>query len=218
MNSSILRYIYRRWLDCLQRYKYHNTLALRNRRMPRWLRSLLDALNRLFGNPDPPSPPDPPPPPPPSPPSDIAKALLNAHNDERSSRGVSRLRLNSMLVDAAEGHAQWMSNNQTMSHRGENGSSVGTRARNSGYPATAVGENIARGYSTVESVMRGWMNSSGHRSNILRRSYVDCGFAKVGRYWCAVFGAPASSTGSGPRSQIISIQESCPDGLEGSEE
>ena len=53
----------------------------------------------------------------------------------------------------------------------------------------SVGENIARGYRSVEAVMNGWMNSTGHRSNILRAQYQDCGFAKVGDYWCAVFGS-----------------------------
>lgn len=186
--------------------------------MPRWLQAIIDAIRRWMNpSPTPPDPPPEPPSPPPQPPSDIARELLAAHNEERTSRGVSKLRLDAKLLDAAEGHAQWMSDNRTMSHRGKNGSSVGTRVREAGYAATSVGENIAAGYSTVESVMRGWMNSSGHRSNILRRSYVDAGFAKVGRYWCAVFASPAAVREGGVRAQI-KVQEFCPEPLEGSEE
>lgn len=169
--------------------------------MPRWLQQLFDLLNRFFGNqnpskpPNPPKPSDPPKPDPPlpsrPPTNSIARQLLNAHNHERSIRNVSKLRINPKLQAAAESHAKWMSDNEIISHRGSRGSSVGDRTKDEGHIAITIGENIARGYSTIESVMQGWMNSSGHRSNILRSQYIECGLTKIGRYWCVVFGTPA---------------------------
>lgn len=190
--------------------------------MPRWLQSLLDLLSRWTRPKPQPPPPSPPPSPPPAPtnPNQYVNELLAAHNKERKARGAGRLRLQTSLLTAAQNHAQWMSDNQKMSHTGENRSSVGTRVRNSGYNAMSVGENIAAGYSTVESVMRGWMNSSGHRSNILRKQYIDCGFAKVGRYWCAVFASPIALRDSRDALGFEEYQASefCPEPLEGSEE
>jgi len=123
-------------------------------------------------------------------PTKVPRQLLKAHNEERSGFDIRGLYLSRSLCQVAQAHAQWMLDNKTMSHTGENKSTVGTRVRNAGYTAVAVGENIAHGYSTIESVMKGWMNSSGHRSNILRPQYIECGLAQVDDYWCVVFTAP----------------------------
>jgi uncharacterized protein YkwD len=106
-----------------------------------------------------------------------------------------------------------MFGNGKMSHTGKNKSSVGARVRETNYTAVAVGENIAHGYSTIESVMKGWMNSSGHRSNILRPQYIECGLAQVGNYWCAVFAAPPK-IGDKPDAKL---QLLCPTPLEAPE-
>ena len=52
-----------------------------------------------------------------------------------------------------------------------------------------AGENIARGYNTPESVVNGWMNSSGHRANILNSTYtrIGVGYVKDGNYWTQMF-------------------------------
>ena len=52
-----------------------------------------------------------------------------------------------------------------------------------------AGENIAKGQKTAESVMKGWMNSSGHRANILNPSYTQIGVGYVanGHYWTQMF-------------------------------
>jgi len=142
-----------------------------------WLRDIF-RRNR----PTPPQPPLPPPTP-----TSVAGELLVAHNNERTKAGVSILTLDSKLVTAAEKHAKWMADNELLSHRGSRGSNVASRIRDEGHRPQAMGENIARGYSTVTSVRQGWMSSSGHRRHILARKYKNCGFAKVGRYWCAVF-------------------------------
>ena len=52
-----------------------------------------------------------------------------------------------------------------------------------------AGENIARGYSTPQAVVNGWMNSSGHRANILNASYtqIGVGYVAQGNYWTQMF-------------------------------
>ena len=123
---------------------------------------------------------------PPSVPVDVSAELLKAYNDERSSRNIGKLRLNNKLEKAALKHAKWM-NDGNASHIGTGGTSVADRVKREGYRPRTVGENIAIGYTSIPSVMSGWMaSSSGHRRNILGISYTDAGFAKVGNYWCAI--------------------------------
>ena len=74
-----------------------------------------------------------------------------------------------------------------------------------GYSWNWCAENIAYGYTSVSSVMDGWMNSSGHRANILSTSARELGAARVGNYWTQNFGRqpgaaapePAAPTGDG---------------------
>lgn len=128
---------------------------------------------------------------PPPPDGSVVQQLLVIHNEERSKRGVPKLKLDDRLTAAAQLHADWMRSNGRLSHRGENGSSVSGRIVAQGYRWSAAGENIAAGYSSAQSVTSGWMGSSGHRRNILNDSYVHCGFGKSGNYWCAVFARPS---------------------------
>ena len=53
----------------------------------------------------------------------------------------------------------------------------------------SAGENIARGYATPEAVVNGWMNSSGHRANILNKSFthIGVGYVQSGNYWTQMF-------------------------------
>ena len=71
-----------------------------------------------------------------------------------------------------------------------------TTIRASGYPYGYWGENVAYGYTTADSVMSAWMNSPGHRANILNVHYrnlgVGCAYsASHVPYWAQDFGAPA---------------------------
>lgn len=146
--------------------------------------ALLDWFRNLFR-------PKPPTPPPPQPvPGDILAQLLAAHNMERTSRGFAALFLNAKLTAAAQKHAAWMDANRTLSHIGSGGSHFDERVAAEGYSMRGGGENIAMGYASVESVVRGWMNSSGHRANILKADRKEVGFGRSGTYWCAVFATP----------------------------
>jgi uncharacterized protein YkwD len=97
---------------------------------------------------------------------------------------------------AAEGHSQDMAANNFFSHTGSDGSSPGDRISRQGYSWTTYAENIGAGYTSPAAVVQGWMNSSGHRDNILNSNvqHVGVGFVYYPSsdwvyYWTAVFAA-----------------------------
>jgi uncharacterized protein YkwD len=83
-------------------------------------------------------------------------------------------------------------------HKSPEGRSVRDRAENAGYTWRAIGENIAEGQSSVDEVMDTWMNSPGHRRNILDPAFKELGVGIAlgksrGNYrilWAQAFGAP----------------------------
>jgi uncharacterized protein YkwD len=102
--------------------------------------------------------------------------LLTLTNAERQKYNLAPLTLSSQLGQAAQGHADDMANNNYFSHTGLNGSSVSDRVRATGYSYRSVGENIAAGQRSPSDVIQGWMNSTGHRANILNSGYTQIGF------------------------------------------
>lgn len=121
--------------------------------------------------------------------------LYKAHNDLRHSHHLPSLKSNSRLHRAAQKHADWMAKNHQMSHT-ENVSgyvSLTDRAQKAKYSYSMVAENVACGQTSVSTVMNGWMNSDGHRRNILNSSFTEIGAASAKSstgqiYWCVVFG------------------------------
>ncbi len=80
-----------------------------------------------------------------------------------------------------------------MSHVGSDGSTLGVRAKAAGYTYQGVGENVAWGQRSVQEVMTAWMNSPGHRANIMNGSYKHVGVGQQqgsagGLYWTQLFG------------------------------
>ncbi|MYV39375.1 CAP domain-containing protein [Streptomyces sp. SID1328] len=120
---------------------------------------------------------------------DVAR-IVELVNAERAKAGCSPVALNSTLTKAAQDHSADMAAHNTMSHTGSDGSDPGSRITAAGYQWSAYGENVAYGYSTPEEVMAGWMNSPGHRENILNCSYkeIGVGLAQPGSYWTQDFG------------------------------
>jgi len=120
--------------------------------------------------------------------------VLRLTNDEREEKGCSRLRLDSRLRTAARRQSTDMARFGYMSHTGQDGSDPGQRMRAAGYDTSGGwAENVARGYPTPSAVMTGWMNSPGHRANILNCSLHALGVGVVrssgGRYyWTQDFG------------------------------
>ena len=123
--------------------------------------------------------------------------LLNLTNSERRKVGLAPLKLSSQLTKASQSHAVDMAQNHYFSHKSLNGSSMVDRAKATGYKYSALGENIAAGRSTPEGTIRQWMNSAGHRANILNGKFTEIGFGYANEpnspyrhYWVQVFGTP----------------------------
>ncbi|GAA4979528.1 CAP domain-containing protein [Actinoplanes utahensis] len=87
-------------------------------------------------------------------------------NIQRTTHGCPTLQVSAALTAAARTHSAWMGQTGTFSHTGRDNSSFTTRAKAAGYPKPSA-ENIAWGYRTAGAVVTGWMNSPGHRKNIL---------------------------------------------------
>ncbi|MEG4442550.1 CAP domain-containing protein [Microcoleus sp. AT9_B5] len=108
--------------------------------------------------------------------------VLELTNIERGKLSLSPLTLNTQLLNAAENHSQNMALQDFFSHTGKDGSSLGSRISATGYQFSAAAENIAAGSSTPEQVVSSWMNSSGHRANILNPNLKEIG---IGYYFLA---------------------------------
>lgn len=120
---------------------------------------------------------------------DEVTALINR---ERSKAGCGSVRTDERIRTAARAHSTDMAKNNYFSHTGLDGSSFVDRLARAGYPRdAAAGENIAYGYATAQEVVTGWMNSDGHRKNILNCSAkaTGVGLAYGGTaYWTQLFG------------------------------
>ena len=84
-----------------------------------------------------------------------------------------------LLTQAATAHSQDMVTNNFFSHTGSSGSTESTRVDATGYAWNALGENIAAGYGTVNTVMDGWMASDGHCANIMNPNFTQIGMACI---------------------------------------
>lgn len=101
--------------------------------------------------------------------------VLAITNTERAKAGCKPLASNAKLTTAARKHSQDMATNDYFSHTSQDGTSFATRITNAGYKWSGAAENIAKGQRTPADVMKAWMNSSGHRANIL-----NCGLKDLG--------------------------------------
>ncbi|MEU6214937.1 CAP domain-containing protein [Streptomyces sp. NPDC047023] len=125
-----------------------------------------------------------------TPPSGPVEEVLSLVNQERAKAGCSAVSINAKLTTAAQKHSEDQAAHRNMSHTGSDGSDVGQRITRAGYQWSTYGENVAYGYSSPAQVMSGWMNSSGHRANILNCNFkeIGIGLAQPGNYWTQVFG------------------------------
>lgn len=101
-------------------------------------------------------------------------SVISQTNAQRARHGLSPLAVDSQLMSSASRHAQWMASNRNLSH------------------GHGVAENIAMGQGSAGEAMRSWMNSSGHRANILGSGYTRIGVAVAYTsngtpYWCQQF-------------------------------
>ena len=112
----------------------------------------------------------------------LVRATLCLLNAQRARHGLGALRLNSDLSTAAQGHSRAMVTKRFFSHTSPDGTTFLERIKATGYLSGArswnVGENIAYGsgsLATPRSISRAWMNSAGHRANILSSVFHSIG-------------------------------------------
>jgi uncharacterized protein YkwD len=103
------------------------------------------------------------------------REVLDLTNAARRNQGCGPLSLDDSLVEAAGKHASDMVRRHYMDHTTPDGQGPGDRMAAAGWHGSGWGENIAAGYDSAQKVFAAWMNSDGHRANIL-----NCKFDKIG--------------------------------------
>jgi uncharacterized protein YkwD len=126
--------------------------------------------------------------------TDDEKALIDLTNAERkkAEKDLKPLTMNPQLMEAARKHAANMAAQDKLDHKLDDKEPV-DRAKAAGYKSEFVGENIAWNQKAPKDVLKAWMESEGHRENILNAEYTEIGVAvaknKDGEpYWVQVFG------------------------------
>jgi len=118
--------------------------------------------------------------------------VLNIVNKERASRGLSALKFNAEVAKVATTKSQDMIDNNYFDHNSPTYGSPFDMMKKFGISYRTAGENIAMGQKTPQEVMTAWMNSDGHRKNILNSSFTEIGIGIAkdsnGRlYWTQMF-------------------------------
>ncbi|NUT40820.1 MAG: CAP domain-containing protein [Thermoactinospora sp.] len=124
----------------------------------------------------------------------LENEVIRLTNAERAKGGCGALKHDARLREAAYGHSADMAKNDYFDHDSQDGRDMVDRIRATGFTGSSWAENIAMGQRTASEVVRGWMNSEGHRENIMNCSYtlIGVGAAKDGRgriYWTQDFAA-----------------------------
>ena len=124
----------------------------------------------------------------------FADEVLALVNQERAARQLAPLTWDDGCADAAYAHAVDMDVRGYFDHDSFDGKDPGDRLRAAGVSSSGWGENIARGQGSPQAVMNSWMNSDGHRANILnpswRRLGVGVHIAIDGPWWVQDFVTP----------------------------
>jgi uncharacterized protein YkwD len=116
-----------------------------------------------------------------------AEQVVTLVNAQRADAGCGPLRVDSRLTAAAQEHSEDMNRRDYMSHESPEGEGPGDRADRHGYDAWGA-ENVAKGQTSPQQVMDAWMNSDGHRRNILNCDLVAIGVGESGNAWTQMFG------------------------------
>lgn len=121
--------------------------------------------------------------------TDYEQEVIRLVNEIRQKNGLKALSYDWELSRVARFKSQDMKDNRYFAHNSPVYGTPFQMIRNFGISFRSAGENIARGYSTPQAVVNGWMNSSGHRANILNAGYthIGVGFVSGGNYWTQMF-------------------------------
>ncbi|ATL87594.1 stress protein [Streptomyces malaysiensis subsp. malaysiensis] len=124
----------------------------------------------------------------------LTSEVIALTNAERAAARLAPLAPDPRLAAAAQAHSDDMVARDFYSHTGPEGHQPWDRARAAGATHRGIGENIACGQRSPAEVVRGWMDSPGHRANILKPDFTHIGVghatgSRAGTYWTQVFGA-----------------------------
>jgi len=122
--------------------------------------------------------------------------LLSSTNARRAEHGLGALALNATLSQAAQAKAADMAARDYWSHNTPDGKEPWVFISQAGYNYIAAGENLAYGFATSNDAVIGWMNSPGHRANILNTRYTEVGFGIVNS---------ASYQGNGEQTIVVAL-------------
>ncbi len=121
----------------------------------------------------------------------VEMEIVNLVNIERQKEGLAPLTFSEELSKVARAKSQDMASKNYFSHTSPTYGDPFSMMKSFGIKYRTAGENIAKGYSSAQSVMRGWMNSSGHRANILNSSFgkIGVGYVNINgtTYWTQMF-------------------------------
>ncbi|GGF26483.1 hypothetical protein GCM10010954_26900 [Halobacillus andaensis] len=121
--------------------------------------------------------------------SAFEQQVVDLTNEERAKQGLAPLELDVELSGVAKDKSLDMQQNNYFSHDSPTHGSPFDMMNAYGIDYTTAGENIAMGQTTPEQVVQGWMNSEGHRENIMNSSFthIGVGHAEDGNYWTQMF-------------------------------
>ncbi|MCH5184854.1 MAG: SafA/ExsA family spore coat assembly protein [Oscillospiraceae bacterium] len=121
--------------------------------------------------------------------TDYETEVVRLVNEIRVKNGLSKLKQNWELCRVARYKSQDMKDKNYFSHTSPTYGSPFDMMKRFGISYRTAGENIAKGQSTPQAVVNAWMNSSGHRANILNSSFTEIGvgYVKSGNYWTQMF-------------------------------
>lgn len=122
-------------------------------------------------------------------PSAIEKAVIDLTNAERKKAGLPALKIDNGVVASARAKSNDMATNGYFSHTSPTYGSVGQQLKQFGVSFSGWGENIAKGHTSAEAVVNGWMNSPGHKANILHAgmTHIGVGYDGNGHLWTQQF-------------------------------
>ncbi|CAG8439320.1 6552_t:CDS:2 [Diversispora eburnea] len=132
--------------------------------------------------------------------------VLELVNQERRERNIPPLELDQRLMDVIQFQVDYCADNNTLTHSNPAGS-LGDRFSMFNYQFRSSGENLAEGYGRDEEirVVKSWMNSPGHRANILNGSYKHMGVGFKNSFWGQAFGSLLNNGPAIPVSTSIPV-------------
>ncbi|KAJ3123541.1 hypothetical protein HK098_001844 [Nowakowskiella sp. JEL0407] len=138
--------------------------------------------------------------------SSQTSTMLSLLNNLRAQYGVPPVSIDSRFTAVAQSQSNYQASTCTMSHYGANGATLGQRVLAiTGLSNLYLGENVAAGQTSVESVFNSWKNSAGHLENMVSKNFNAVGFGYTGNgncyyktYWTQTFGGVSKISSSSP--------------------